>query len=542
MKSDSLPLKNGFPFHFAGVTLQTVAMTIAGGLPQVAWTQSGVGQGISIAPRVSVSETYTNNVLLSSTDKQGELVTQVSPGIRIVSTGGRITGSLDYSLNELMYARNTSARRSENALNAVGKIEAIDKWAYIDFSGVIGQQSISAFGAPSSGGILLNGNSTETSVFTLSPHISGRLGGAADYEARYSLTSSQSKSDLVSSSDSKDLSVSLNGVGNRFGTGWTLAAAHHVIDYSRGRSTQTQLVSGQVSYLLNPQFGVYVKANHESSDLTTAANQQDNYTALGANWSPNPDARLSVNKDTRGATGYTASWVPSARTSVSATRERRLYGDTHSIVLAYRTPNTAWTFNDSRSVVTTPGQASGAGSASLYDLLFGQFAAGESDPVKREQYNVFLQANGIKPNATAVGGFLASSVSLQRQQQLSFALFGVRSTVTVILTRGQNSSLDPLSTVVDDFSTSSVVRQNGLSVNYSYRWTSRSVLSFAATRQNTTGSATQAGTSSRSVNVNLSTQLSKDTSANVGARHVVFSSSTAPYTETAVLGNLSLQF
>ena len=168
-------------------------------------------------PRISVSETYTSNVFLSSTGKRAELITEISPGIHISARGGRISGSLDYSLNELLYARNSSGTRSQNALNAFGTMEVIDKSGYIDFSGVVSQQAISAFGAPTTNVTALNGNSTETAVFRLSPHMSGRIGGIADYAARYSLTSSRSGSGAVSDVDSQDLSVQLNSAGGRVG-------------------------------------------------------------------------------------------------------------------------------------------------------------------------------------------------------------------------------------------------------------------------------------------------------------------------------------
>ena len=495
---------------------------------------------LTIVPRVSVAETYTNNALLQSGGKRTDLVTQVSPGIRISSNGGRIRGTLDFSLNEVIYANNSRGRQSQNALNATGSVELVDNWAFIDLSGSIGQQAISAFGTQSSSGTVTNGNSTETSVFRMSPYIRGRLAGVADYEARYSLTSNSSQSAAVSNVNSNELALKLTGVSGRPGSGWSVQADSQTTDYSAGRSTRSQRVNGQVNVPFNQNWGTYLKANHESNNFGAVTQQQGDFAALGVNWTPNEELRVGVDKDTRGATGLTVNWAPSKRASLSIVRERRLFGDTHSIAAAYRTESTAWTFSDSRSAVT--GQPAATGSVSLYDLLTASFANGESDPVKREQYDAFLLANGIKPGAIAVGGFLSSSVSLQRQQQLSFALFGARSTLAIVATRSTNTKLDTVSAVVDDFSTSSVVQQTGLTVNLSHRLTPRSVLSLAAAQQRSSGAAGQPGTSLRSVNLNLSHKLTPSMTANVGARRAVFDSSTAPYSESAVTGNLSVQF
>jgi len=513
-------------------------------LTPFAWAQEAAGArpAISIVPRISVSETYTTNVALSSSGKKSDLITQVSPGIRISSNGGRIRGFLDYSLTEQIYANNSSGRRSQNALTAAGTVEAVENWAFVDFSGLIGQQAISAFGAPVGDGSALNSNSTETSVFRVSPYVRGRLGSVADYEARYSLSSSRSGSAAVSDVNTRELSLRMTGTGGRKTVGWNLTSDQQTIDYSAGRSTSSRRINGLVSVPINDRWSAYVKAGHESSNFEVANNQNLDFTALGVTFTPNDEAQFSIDRDANGSTGLVVKWAPSRRTSVSVVRERRLFGDSQTIALAYRTSNTAWTFSDTRGTVTSNGLSTNAPTQTLYDLLLAQFSAGELDPVRREQFSAFLQANGIRPAATAIGGFLTSALSLQNQQQLSFALFGVRSTISLTATRGSNTRLDSVSSAADDLSNSAVVRQNGLIANYSLRFSPVTTLSVIAARQNASGSLGQAGTSTTSVNVNLSTRLTKDATASIGARRIVFDSSTTPYTETAVLGNVNVQF
>lgn len=531
------------PMRIGHVCISAVVAGHAAMFVPAVWSQDtgGARSGITIVPRISVSETFTSNVALSSNGKS-DLVTQVSPGIRLSSNGGRVKGSLDYALNEQMYANGTSGRRSQNALNATANIEAVDNWAFVDVGWLISQQAISAFGTPVVDGSLLNANSTETSVFRLSPYVRGRLGSLAEYEARYSLTSTKSRSAAVSDVNSNGLALRLNGIRARRGAGWSLSADRQTVDYSSAQSTNSQRINGQVSYPFTDRWSGYVRASHESNDYIAGATQSRDFTALGVSFFPNDEAQFSIDRDSSGATGLTVKWAPSRRTSVSITRERRLFGETQNIALAYRTTNTAWTFSDTRGSVTSTGLSTGAPSSSLYDLLLAQFSATETDPVKREQYGAFLQANGIRPSGTAIGGFLTSALSLQDQQQVSFALFGARNTISLTATRSTNTRLDTGSVAVDDLSNSGVVRQNGLIVNFSHRFTTNSTLNVVAARQNASGSAGQSGTSTKSVNVNLSTRLSKDATANIGARRVVFDSNTAPYTETAVIGNVNVQF
>ncbi len=533
-------VKGAWTFNGAALTLFVGAV-----FPGVAWPQVPAGLDIAstvkLSARVTVSEVYTSNVFLNN-NPRSDLITEVSPGIRITSKGGRIQGSLDYSLTEQFYARNSSGRRSRNSLNGSGSAEVIDDWAFVDFSGVVGQQSISAFGAPSTNLGAINGNSSEVSTFRISPYLRGRLGGVAEYVARYSLSSSNSDAATVSGVDISDLSLSLRGTGARRGLGWSLEGSQQKADYSLGRSTQSRRMSGSVGYPIDERFGVYVRANRESNDFTGLTETSKTFVALGVNWTPNEELKVSIDRNNNGVLGIDAVWNPSRRTSLSVSREQRLFGTTHRVALAYRTQNSAWTYSSSRTINTDSGVTSGFKPVDLYNVLVDQFAVAESDPVKREQFQSSLQANGIVPGASALVGFQSSAVNVQNQNQLSAALFGARNTVTVLISRGTSSRLDTQTSAIDDFTTSSTVEQSGLSVNVSHRFSPQTVLNFLAARQLTSGSGAQTGTSSRTVLLNLTTRLTKDTSAGIGLRRVVFDSSTNPYTETAVTGNLNVQF
>ena len=97
---------------------------------------------ISIVPRVSLTGTLTDNVFLSDANKRSEQTTEISPGIRVSADGSRVKAYFDYSRRETLYAQNTSVRTSQNALNTFGSVEAIDNWAFLDFSGTVSQQAV----------------------------------------------------------------------------------------------------------------------------------------------------------------------------------------------------------------------------------------------------------------------------------------------------------------------------------------------------------------------------------------------------------------
>lgn len=484
-------------------------------------TTTGVYGQVTMTPSVSISETLTDNVRLSNTGQQAEQITETRASIRINIDGAKLKTFFDYSLSNVMYAQNSSPNRTQfqNGLNTFGTLEMVDNWAFVDFNGSISQQAVSAFGTQSIDNTAINANKAEVSNYRLSPYVRGRLGDTASYEARYSRSVTSSDAAVGSGVATGDGSVRVSGASAFKNLGWSTDLSQQIVDYSAGRTTESDRFSVGLSYSMTSQLSVFANVGREA----------DNFT--------------SFDRQSSGTSGFGVNWSPSEMTKLSASRGRRSFGDTHNLNFSHRTARTAWLFSDSKDVATTPSQAGVASLGSIYDLLYRQFESLEPNPVSRAQLvNAYLQANGISPKATVVSGFLTSAVSLQRRQDLSVALLGVRDTVTFIATRSEGSRLDTVSTGLDDLSNSSLVRQRGFSVNYSHRLTPDYSLGVLVSQQNTSGDLSQQDSTLRFLNVNVTGKVGRKAFASVGARRVVSGGSNASYTENAVTGNLNVQF
>ena len=110
------------------------------------------------------------------------------------------------------------------------------------------------------------------------------------------------------------------------------------------------------------------------------------------------------------------------------------------------------------------------------------------------------------------------------------------------MTRGANSRLGTFVTALDDLSNSSIVRQTGASIAYAHLLTPDTSLNMVVARQKTAGAVGLQSNSLRSFDVTLSGRLGRQVSASVGARRVFFDSVISPYAETAVTGNVTMQF
>lgn len=476
---------------------------------------------LSLVPRLTIDGLWTDNIRLqSSAAKTSDFVTTVTPGIRFLADGDRLKASVDYSLSRLIHAREQSLDRNQNTLNALGAYELAENFAFVDFSGTIAQQTISAFGPRSDNNTAFNANRTEVATYRLSPYVRGQFGDWASYQARYSRVSSRSKSAAASDYDMDELSAMLNSGSQQRAFSWSLDVNRQSLDYSNGRSFESDRIRAFLTYPFTPQLSLSLIPGWESN----------NYA--------------SQDKESRTTIGGRVNWAVSDRTQLSALLEQRFFGRAYSFTFEHRTPRTAWRASASRDASITPNQVGNASLGPLYDLLFFQFSSIEPDPVRRAQLvQSYLIANGLNGNTNVDLGFLTSAVSLAQRQDLSFTLLGRRDTLTFLLSQSENSRLLQSSGGLDDLGNSMFVRQRGFSIVYSHRLTPSSTLNVLAAHTRSSGdAASQLRSTLKSLNISLSTQLGQHTSATVGVRRAISDNTLSSYTETAVRGGVTVQF
>ncbi len=484
-----------------------------------AQAEGGAKRAISFVPYTTVAATYTDNSLLTDANRQSDLLLALTAGLRVTAQGSRIKGYLDYGLTGQVYTDHSRKNTFQNSLNTFGSIEAVDNLAFLDFNGSISRQAISAFGVQTDSSPVSNANQTEVSTVRLSPYLRGRLAGSTNYEARYTWTTTHTGTDAASNARVGDALVRLDGKFPSGRLGWSAEASSQSVKFTTGRSTQADRLTGTLNYPVSSQFVVSVTGGRDSNNYTNAGKESHSVVGAGFNWTPAPT------------------------TTVAANASNQSFGQAHSVSFEHRTPRTIWRVTDSKGVSTTPGQLISTSVGTVYDLYFNQFASQEADPIKRALLvSNFLQTNGINPGAPVIAGYLTSAVLLQRRQDASFALLGVRDTLTFLASRSNSRRLDTLTGAADDLLSSSVIIQNGFSVSYAHRLTPQTALNAIASAQQTTGATSQADTNLRTLSLNVTTRVGSHSTASFGARRSVFDSPTTPYTESALTGSLTVQF
>lgn len=122
-------------------------------------------------------------------------------------------------------------------------------------------------------------------------------------------------------------------------------------------------------------------------------------------------------------------------------------------------------------------------------------------------------------------------------------LNGLRNTVTYTFFQSeqQSTSAGAAAGSGDDFSTSTTVKQRGMSSNLSHRLSPLTTLNMLSSVSKSDGSTAQS-TTSRVFNLNASTRLGVRTTGSVGLRSTRTEGGAIPYRENALLATVSATF
>ena len=478
------------------------------------------GRAWTITPRIGLIETYSDNINLSSTDKQSGFISQLAPGVRLDARTTRLKMFLDYSLSGLRYSTGSTSSQAQNLLNTFGTLEAIDNWLFLDFSGNISQQIINPFGVQAPNSTYDNSNLTETSTYRLSPYIRGQLAGSADYFLRYNTSVTNYQNSSLSNVTLSQWIGQVRGNTGFRNLNWAVDGSQQNTDYSRGRNYDDGRLRGVLTYKLIPEFSVSGSAGWETN----------NYQ--------------SIDQEGQSTYGYGINWTPTERTQISGFQEQRFFGNGYNVLLSHRFPLSSIRYTAFRDVSVIPNQFSTYGIGTVYDLYFDQFASLIPDPEARAAYVTnLLNQLGVAPNAQAVSDYAAQRPRVQSNQQLTYVLYGARNSLTLVAARNESEALTVFGQNTNIAGQPSQVTQQGLTVSFAHRLTPLTSLNLLGSRmESQSGLTNTLNTTMTTYRIGVSTRFGAKTTGALSFRRSEFDSDTNPYTENALVGSIFMFF
>ena len=484
-----------------------------------------------VIPAVDLRETYTDNVNQAERQfAQSQFVTELAPSLSIANNGPRL--KLNAAIIEHLYAysgaRPDGTNSSQLQLQANARAKLVENLLFMDASGSIGQQAISAFGPQvnNSNGYS-NANRAEVRTYRVSPYLSHHFDSIATAELRYARDSVNAGNGGLANSQADTASLSIAS-GAAFRTlGWGLQYTRQDLDDSLARKSRVENALANLRYRIAPTFALTATGGYDKYD----------YEGFGGK--------------TAGKTyslGF--AWTPSARTSIQASAGRHYFGKTYSLDAAHRSRRSVWTATYSDAITNSRDQFLLPATLNTAATLDRLFSANLPDPVARQQaVDAYIRATGLPPTlADSINYF--SNRYFRQKQFLASAAFNLPKTTTIVSVNSTKrtalSSQQTDSAILGSnlLSLNDDTKQKGATVAVNYRINSRTGVNLTLNNTRSESLSTGVTNNQQYFSLALTRQLQRKLKGAVELRHNQGNAAIQgahTYRENAITASLSLQ-
>lgn len=367
-----------------------------------------VAQSTRVTPTFDTELTWTDNAGL---DREGgrDWLLEVSPGVSVSRSAGRLNGSLSARLRNLVHSAASEDDSTYLSFDGRGAYEALEDLLFLDFSGGITRNNYSAFSGRAPGDPFGFDKDNEVRYWSITPRLESdlRFGEAARGSVSYSSSGVRSNSSGLGDQSADTVEASLADPGGLRFFGWGLAYARTESDGGTAATGQRgeESVRGTLYANVSPQLRLRGIVGHESNDYA--------------------DGR----KDSSGIVGAGVDWYPTDRTSLAATVEDRVFGRGYDLALNHRMRRAVFFLGATRDVSSL---AQTLGTVVLADRDCFMRVRDIADPIEREQaLNECLTFGVLRSNAAYVERAFRGGVSL----------LGVRNTLSLSASRSDRSRI-----------------------------------------------------------------------------------------------------
>jgi len=380
----------------------------------------------TIAPQVNASTTYYDNITLSATNKNKELVTQIQPGFMVSARGKRLQLTSGYSFGYVDYYGSEFSDSHFNSANANLNFEAIKRHLFISSSALISQQVIDpAQPGASIDPNTVSGNRTETRSWSIIPTLRNRFGAFANSVLSDQYSVVDYSSSALNSSWTNTLTYTLSS-GSWFNQlTWHGNASYLTNEQDNADSAQA---NARVNYAITNHWSLFALGRAEKFNYALAVTDSNRYfinAEAGLVWTPSRKLRAEAgggavldssalsNKRIE-SEQYT--WRakillrPTSRTEFEAGREQAAYGSREHLTFNHYTRKTRIGSTYAETLITpqqsrfSSAQSSGVDISAVNTGGFAETSRAITDDVilrKRLDVNASISLRKLSLNANA---------------------------------------------------------------------------------------------------------------------------------------------
>lgn len=293
------------------------------GAPAPVEAPGGAPPAWIITPLVEVGETYNDNVSLAPKGSETwDVITSISPGIRVLGQTARFNGGLTYNPQELIFARTTPTNTLQQRLQGTGRAEVLHELLFFDAAASIDQEFVRPTGPIGPTTLTTNNNLQTVEAASGSPSVVQHFGPYADSETRYRFAYVTTSGGAIAPTQINEARQVLSS-GQWFGpltwqlTGdWTkLDRLKGTTDPTGGTSGKDELARADLKYLVYAGVSVIGGGGYERIvDPTLGFRPSGPIWNAGLAYEPNPYLSGAVTygrRFDRSDVGFNAKYAPS---------------------------------------------------------------------------------------------------------------------------------------------------------------------------------------------------------------------------------------
>jgi uncharacterized protein (PEP-CTERM system associated) len=461
----------------------------------------------------------TNPNLLPRGEEQGEIGLNLSPYFNFNGTapGGRLryngSGNLSGQVQWNQGEGSSTYFRPQASLN--GSLEAVNNFFFVDARALVYSQLDNAFLATP--GPYSPTNTSTSYQLGVTPNFRGTAFSQYDYEVRSdnSWTNFTGTSPQYSANNSFNIQKSPNPWGGVFNFTQTIVSSD-----IEGQPNLISYVSRlSLRYAISSSLAVGFRTGLEKY----------NYTVADRSWQRYYGAEIG--------------WQPSERTSLEGYYEDRVFGNSWNVAFSHRRPLSAFTFNSSRLLTSTPQQfLSVPGLANVQSLLDASLTTRIPDPIERQRaVDELIRQRQIPQDLLAPIIINSEGVQVTESNSATLFLYTRKDSLAFNLFWTSTLSSSGISTIAP---VSSKTLQRGASANYGRQLNPTTSFNTTATWRNTQNQFDVGQeTTQTQIYLSLNWNLSKRTAGTLGTRYQwITSTYTNDAVEAAIFATLSYSF
>src|SRR6266705_467502 len=243
-----------------------------------------LGEVSRVETSLSVGETFTDNANATK-HGQSDWITEVTPTISVHRTGGHVTGSVDASLTNAIYANDSSLSSSFVTLNGRAQVEVIDDSLFVDVNSLISRNNLSSFSGRPQWDNQNFSVQSETRYISISPRWVGHIGqGDVQFSMNY-----DGQALSYGSNMSNQSMVTFHGrifnptAGERFGWSVDYVASDNTYQNSNQQNVNDSSLTGTLTYYATPLVSLRFIVGTEKNNYMTGQDENGTVTGYGFN-------------------------------------------------------------------------------------------------------------------------------------------------------------------------------------------------------------------------------------------------------------------